>query len=89
MNEGNFIFFIIWIIELGVFDLRLIILCIVKRENFEGGSNNWLMFIKLLSIVIKLSLSFIYLYNFYICRMKVILSGGGFLKVYLNLIMVF
>ena len=50
LNEGNLTFLIIWITELGAFDLRLTILCIVKRENLEGGSNNRSTFIKLLSI---------------------------------------
>lgn len=88
LNEGNLTFLIIWITELGAFDLRLTILCIVKRENLEGGSNNRSKFIKLLSIATKSSLSFIHLHNLYICRMKAISSGGGFLKVYLNPIMV-
>ena len=88
LNEGNLTFLIIWIIELGAFDWRLTILCIVKRENLEGGSNNRSTFIKLLSIATKSSLSFIHLQNLYICRMKGISSGGGFLKVYLNPIMI-
>lgn len=88
LNEGNLTFLIIWITELGAFDLRLTILCIVKRENLEGESNNRSTFIKLLSIATKSSLSFIHLQNLYICRMKGISSGGAFLKVYLNPIMI-
>lgn len=88
LNEGNLTFLIIWITELGAFDLRLTILCIVKRENLEGENNNRSTFIKLLSIATKSSLSFIHLQNLYICRMKGISSGGTFLKVYLNPIMI-
>ena len=33
LNEGNLTFLIIWITELGAFDLRLAILCIVKEKT--------------------------------------------------------